>query len=420
MYFYTLRHMTNIYSKYDFKTIIDVKILKPGIDDELLMEYNRWLKIEYINDGNGKSKSKIIIKPNLDEILCCKGTIDLLYERFETIIYDMDREEVICTMIPEYAPRKSLECIIENHRDRCNALKRNEYTLKMYEYVKGYTFHLYAEHIEYNSSLNDAMQNLKSTHDHEEWEFCGEEISKHKIDPIEEDIREHYIWNILPDNKYDNNTRLKWIILEFFSTLTNEYQNLLDPELSYVVRFQHPLFHPYCERPIIYILEAFQTTGELEVTRIDIDKIRKSFDMMRDNLETSDVTSDNSDINRVKCDNIYDNENIPIAFPSLISDVYSKEQVIEYVQKIDKEVPGVIVEDIYYNDKIVVFNDSFYNKTLCEKIQKYIDKSIDLLCIRFTNVKRKLLNCWTHNQFKNKKQSSIYPTNSHKEEISNK
>lgn len=404
--------MSSIYAKYNFKSIIDVKLLKPGIDEVLLKAYNRWLHIEYINDGNRKSKTKVIIKPKLDELLNCKGTVDLLYERFETIIYDIEREEVISIMIPEYAPRKSLDSIIENYRDRCNSLKRCEYTLKMYEYVRGYTFHLYAEPIDYNSSLNDAMQNLNTVYDQEEWEFCSESVLTPEIDTITEDIREHYIWNILPDEKYDNNTRLKWIILEFFNTLTDDYQKILDPELSYVVRFQHPLFHTYSERPLIYILEAFQTTGELELTRINIDTIRKSFDGIRNNLNIKCENSDNVYRNSANGDNIYNDENIPLVFPLLIDNVYSKQQVIEYVEKLDDDVPGIIVEDTYYNDKIVVFNDAFYKKTTCEKIQNCIDKSINFLLVRLMDAKTKLSNCWKHIHFINKNQSSIYPTNS--------
>lgn len=363
MYFKYVR-MNNIYQTYSFSSMIDSNLIKMGMDKSLLDQYNEFLNAEYITE------TKIMFRPRLENIIRKRSPVTMLYERIDSIIYDVFRKRVISIMTPDVSIRRSIrDMLYLYNKDKESNIKRDP--LKAYEFVKGYTFHLYAEPLEYNSSLSDELVTLDMDSG-DEWDLCKDNddaddalgIKNTKVCPeisdsltissnskyTDDNIDEKYTWDIMPDtilsnNMSDNEQRQKFnnIKIEFFRTFNIDLQELLDPTMCYTVRFQHPNYHNYTEIPMIYVLESYKIENDFEVIRQPIELQSKLIHAIETNNEKGTYS-------------------YPLSIPKTLGNVQNIDDLVKIRKKMKADMPGILLVDNYYSEKSVLFNNSFYKR----------------------------------------------------------
>ena len=350
--------MKNIYQTYSFGGIIDTTLLKKRMDPQLLNNYDQYMEAEYVTD------TKIMFRPKLDKIVYKKSPVTILYERFDSVIYDVEQKEIVSMIAPEVSLRRNVKDMLYIYKQDIKAHIKRE-PIKAYEFVKGYTFHLFAEPIEYNSSLSDVVclevsdEEDEDENDikEEDWELCDRNgIRKTKVNTMESipEIKHDepvYTWDILPDTLSTEEPKFSQLKIEFFRVLTSELQELLDPELCYTVRFQHPMYNEYADEAKIYLLEAYRIENGVEVSRENLNTYEEmiiGMDETRKEYRTS----------------------FPLQTPKFLGDVTTQEDLNNIRDSLEDDIPAVLLVDELYNERSLLFNNVFYRRKEIQEIQE--------------------------------------------------
>lgn len=375
--------MKNIYQTYSFGSIIDTTLLKKGMDPQLLNNYDEYMEAEYVTD------KKIMFRPKLDKIVHKKSPVTMLYERFDSVIYDVEQKEIVSMIAPEVSLRTNVKDMLYIYEQDIKAQMKRE-PIKAYEFVKGYTFHLFAEPIEYNSSLSDVVCLGVSDEDEndvqeEDWEMCDRngrrKTNVNTMESIPEIKHDEpvYTWDILPDTMSTEQPKFSQLKIEFFRILTYELQELLDPKLCYTVRFQHPMYNEYANEAKIYILEAYRIENGVEVTRENLNTYEEliiGMDETRKEYRTS----------------------FPLQTPTFLGNVTTQEDLNSIKDSLEDDVPAVLLVDDLYNERSLLFNNVFYRREKMKDIQKTwirnYTKMRTYIIITCDKIKKSYEKCW--------------------------